>query len=503
MGTAVPKEGEMNPWDRAEIRERVKPWVLDGYLTEYQREAWSWSATRDGSFLWWACGAGKTLGALLWLVSHSRRTRKVVVTKAATKRQWKAQGAQYTDMQMLVLDGQGGMDIPQETECIVISWETLMHWYPYILTWKGMRPLVIVWDEIHKGKAWKRKEKILDEDGDIQWVWLENRAAYAAKLSRIASARLGLTATPIRDRRRDLWAQLDLIQPEQHGTNWNWVHRFCAAKQGEYGGIDTTGESNCAQLKHILSRIVHAVSYAEMARSLPPKRRQLVYLSPSEQTKPSAFRDTLKRAAKMGKQHLFEANLSVAASTKRKWIADSVMSCVEAGQKVAVFTGRRKDCDALAKLIKTRVKKLGAPVWHGHGGDSVKYRMEQVAQYAAAQGAGVFVGTTDAFGEAIDGLQHTDAVYFAMLPWTPGQVTQAEGRFSRHGSDRPVLLTYVVSEGTVDEHVADVLLEKLEGVSGVTGDEDATALAGTLAGDGHEDEIMDSILDLAALAGSL
>jgi hypothetical protein len=40
-------------------------------------------------------------------------------------------------------------------------------------------------------------------------------------------------------------------------------------------------------------------------------------------------------------------------------------------------------------------------------------------------------------------------------------------------------------------------------VSGVTGDEDATALAGTLAGDGHEDEIMDSILDLAALAGSL
>lgn len=486
----------MNPWDRAEIRERVKPWVLDGYLTEYQREAWTWSANRTGSFLWWACGAGKTLGALLWLVSHGRQTRKLIVTRAATKIQWKAQAAQYTDMNILVLDGQGGMEIPNETECVVISWETLMHWYPYITQWCGNHGLVIVWDEIHKGKAWKRKERILDHQGRVRWVWLENRAAYAAKLSRLARARLGLTATPIRDRRRDLWAQLDLIQPEQHGTNWDWVHRYCDAREGQYGGIDTTGESNCQELKRTLNRVVHAVSYAEMAKSLPPKRRQLVYLAPSEQMKPSAFRDTLKNAARKGKQHLFEAKLAVAASTKRKWIADSVFACVEAGQKVTVFTGRRKDCEALAKMIKTRVKKLDAPVWSGHGGDSVEYRMRQVNQFAAYDKGAAFIGTTDAYGEAIDGLQHTDAVYFAMLPWTPGQVTQAEGRFSRHGSDRPVLITYVVSEGTVDEHVADILLGKLEGVSGVTEDDDIAGLAGTLAGDDHEEEIMDSILSM-------
>ena len=70
------------PWDRAEIRSRLKPWVLDDYLTNYQKEAWQWSIHRDGSLLWWACGAGKTLAALLWLVSKPASEKKLIVTRA-------------------------------------------------------------------------------------------------------------------------------------------------------------------------------------------------------------------------------------------------------------------------------------------------------------------------------------------------------------------------------------------------------------------------------------
>ena len=45
----------------------IHPWVLDGFLTSYQQEAWEWSRTRSSSLLYWACGSGKTLAALLWL----------------------------------------------------------------------------------------------------------------------------------------------------------------------------------------------------------------------------------------------------------------------------------------------------------------------------------------------------------------------------------------------------------------------------------------------------
>lgn len=52
-----------------DIYGRIKPFVLDGFLTPYQLVGWAFSAARGGSMLWWACGSGKTLAALLWVAS--------------------------------------------------------------------------------------------------------------------------------------------------------------------------------------------------------------------------------------------------------------------------------------------------------------------------------------------------------------------------------------------------------------------------------------------------
>jgi len=73
-------------------------------------------------------------------------------------------------------------------------------------------------------------------------------------------------------------------------------------------------------------------------------------------------------------------------------------------------------------------------------------------------------------------------------------VTQAEGRFSRHGSDRNVLIMYTVAEGTVDEHVADLLLTKLQSVEDVLGDVESGDVARTLGGEQDEEAIVQSIL---------
>ena len=488
------------PWEVPRIHKRLKPWVLE-FLTSYQREAWVWLHSRDndGANLWWACGSGKTLAALLFLVSGSAGEKKVIVTRATTKGQWQREAAQYTDLKVRVLNGKAATDIDEADEAVVLSWEILPDWYAAINKWIGVNRAALVWDEIHKGKAHKRRERIINTDGTTGWRLLKNRAAYASRLSKRAHRRLGLTATPIRDRRSDLWAQLDLIQPDVWGSSWDFVHYFCDARQGLYGGLDTTGRSNCEELKLRLEQVTHAVSYAAMAKELPPKRRQLIYLSKDQQLKQSGMRTALKAAAKKGGNALFEARLMDAAVRKRKWIRTAVAEAVEAKQKVVVFTGRRKDCDVLLNQLDKDLHPKGIPVLGGHGGHSVQARLEAVQEYAAHDGAAVFIGTHDAFGEAIDGLQHTDLVYFVLLPWTPGQVTQAEGRFSRHGSDRPVLIAYLIAEGTVDEHVADVLLEKLEGVAMTLDDKEAGSLADTLAGMGNEDEIMNSIMEAASV----
>ena len=143
----------IKPWEMAIVKERVKDWVLEDYLTDYQKEAWEWSIHRDGSLLWWACGAGKTLGALLWLVSGPLTEKKLVVTRAPAKNQWKFQAAQYTNLNLKVLGGYSSHLLSSDTECVVVSWEMLPYWHESIKTWAQGSRLAIVWDELHKGKA--------------------------------------------------------------------------------------------------------------------------------------------------------------------------------------------------------------------------------------------------------------------------------------------------------------------------------------------------------------
>jgi hypothetical protein len=103
-------------------------------------------------------------------------------------------------------------------------------------------------------------------------------------------------------------------------------------------------------------------------------------------------------------------------------------------------------------------------------------------------------------------MQDTDAALFVMLPYTPGQVRQWEGRFCRLGQKRPVTIYYVVAEGTVDEHVADILIRKLPAVEKVAKDEELAAAKDVIAGfDVREDDdtFADGLLSKIAAAEAI
>jgi hypothetical protein len=80
-----------------------------------------------------------------------------------------------------------------------------------------------------------------------------------------------------------------------------------------------------------------------------------------------------------------------------------------------------------------------------------------------------------------------------MLPSTPRETIQARGRFRRLGGNGCLIL-YPVAEGTVDEHIASVLLERLEDVVDISGDTDVGELVSSLGLEDAEDEILASIL---------
>lgn len=415
---------------------------------------------------------------------------------------------------------------------IVVGWESLKDHYAELC---AVSPGAAIFDESHRGKSTKRYDvehlpdlpedpsearKQAQEDltrarandgfikdtadGRKMFMPVLNRATAAARLARTAQKRICTTATPVKDRVRDLWAQLDLAEPNSWGSSSAFRRRYCDMKPGRYGGMDDRGESNIDELNLRKREVAHILSYAETHQHLPPKRRQSVYIAPEDQRRPSGgFAKQLREASKRGATALLEAKLAQAASKKRRAVLTMVEDHLSSGQKITLFTARRRDCDELGELILKRqfVKKNKVKVWAAHGDQSTAARQDIVDEYMAHPGPCALVGTGHAFGESLN-IDDTDAVFFVMLPYTPGQLRQWEGRFHRASTKKKVVIYYVIAEDTVDEHVASILIDKLPAVETIAEDTELGEAEGVLSGidpDETPEEFAAAVLDLLDL----
>lgn len=569
-------------WDQVKAQlakaGEIRDWVLDGFLTEYQKDGITFGWNRSGVHFWHSTGAGKTLTGIVTALSVEGPV--VVVTRAASRIQYgreidrflnvrsyvvrpashpgpkRVNGETYNEwrsrhkgqftreeMKQAWSDYQAkhGVDKPKGTldyirECaennvrpfIVVGWESLRDNYKELCS---INPGVVIFDESHRGKSTKRwdvvhlkdlpedeeaaKKQALKEakeakaqdgfiksteDGRKMFIPYVNTASAAAALARAAKKRICTTATPVKDRVRDLWAQLDLSEPNAWGNATAWRKRYCDMKPGIYGGMDDRGSSNIEELNIRKQSVAHILSYAQTHAQLPPKRRQSVYIAPEDQTRPSGgFAKQLREAKKRGAASVLEAKLMQAASSKRKAIRPMVEDHVSSGQKIVLFTGRRRDCDELGDMVRKipYLKKNKVKVWAAHGDQSTKVRQAIVDDYMSHPGPCVLVGTGHAFGESLN-IDDTHAAFFVMLPYTPGQLRQWEGRFHRASTKHPVVIYYVIAEGTVDERVASILIDKLPAVEAVAEDIEIAAAGDVLGGidpDETPEAFAQSVLD--------
>jgi hypothetical protein len=470
----------------------LRDWV-PAFLAPYQREAVLELGHRNGH-LWHAAGSGKTITSVCWALASPGAT--VLVTRAGVRRSHKREVERVTTHRAYVIEGTEDAAGLLDSDALfaIVGWQNLPDVIETLLAW---RPKNVIWDELHTCKSNKRWSATPGEDGKTRFDLQNNMAAAAYRLSRAVKRRLGATATPIKDRTRDLWAQLDLVHPDQWGPFYkqdraSFTGRYCAAHPGMYGGIETGGASNLDELWQRVAMVVHQVPHSETHRHLPPRRRLVTYVTQAEQCRAEGFTQTyFKKAAKGGKTGMMEARLMEAAAKKRKLLLELVEEAVAMGQKIVIFTGRREDCDRLAEDVRKLNTK--ARVFSGHGGITPKARDTIQQEYMASAGPVVLVATGDSFGEGVN-LQDTDLALIAMLPYTPGQVIQWEGRFARHGQKRPVLIQYLIAENTVDEHVAGILLDKLPAVESVSKDDSLTGFSDSIMGADQTEAIIDSII---------
>ena len=498
-------------------------------LTPYQKLGVGWTYTRPWSLNVWACGSGKTLGAI---VSSLQVPGPVlVVCPAKARHVWWSQVQEYTNVEPYRVKPQSDMRKGDEIltdylkrmrhenkrPYVIIGLEALADYLPDA---KTVDPTVLILDEIHYHGNNRRWRAINNPDGTVSFETRqtkngnEARAVSVMAVSKLPNLikRIGLTATPLDDGRpRRLWSQLDLLGPGSFSYSYRkFANRYCDAKVNPYGGMEDKGASHMGELRSRCSFLTHEVPYSESHSELPSTRVQVVYLDKGDLSGAERWSDeetygqAVKRITKLvakdftQKERLIEARLADACSRKRKYVVDEVCQGVRGGGKVVVFVARRRECEkwtaAIKKALSTGDEQTQADVWMAHGGVSETERDKIADDFREHSGPCVLVATGQSVGTGVDGMQTASLAIFAMLPWKPGDFTQWKGRFDRLGGTA-TLLKVVVAKGTYDEKVVEILVDKFGPIEQFLKADELEGLGDKLMGIEDRDAIISGFLD--------
>lgn len=380
------------------------------------------------------------------------------------------------------------------------------------------RTIAAVIDEIHKLKShsrWDRDEQTGDyslKDNQAAAIyWLLNRGADFIRRHRTEKGpevpyRLGLSATPVDNRRIDYWAELDLVDPGAFGNYYAFGTAYAEGGPGAFCKFEAKGASNTLELNDRLAYIRHIATSEEVSPWLPPFHRQVKRVSVASQMK---VKGSLRTAAKALRGQAIEGDdrdlaavqylMSRAAAAVRPVVVDDALEFLRDGKKVLIFTGFVEDVGEIRRQIVSRLRRgtvdedhkrpiVIGDIWvgstHGeqHGPDD---REALIHAYNQRGEASLLVGTGDSIGESFN-IENTDYVLFAQLPITPGQRIQREGRVKdRQRRTRAATAIYYIGENTYATRMVDILFPKEQdlqalGLVGKT-DDFAEMLRGPLA----------------------
>ena len=344
------------------------------------------------------------------------------------------------------------------------------------------------------------------------------RAVTLMELSQLQTLRLriGLSATPLGDgRHQRLWAPLDLLDPGGLGTFGEYKARYCLNDKEPVnsftGRLNDNGSSCKDELKHRSRYYLHEVTYSETHACMPPLTIRFVRLRLEDQNKPDAMKRQISAAERLlasvkGKsddeetasKNLAQLRLAEASTTKRKYVIRESIEVLKGGGHVAIMTGQIKDTEKWAEEFAIELSKLrGEHEWaretqlfFGHGslaqqghellgnvvdwGSDAEARARMVREGYGGEyrySPAVFIGTHQAFGASINGLEWTHRAFQVMLPWSGDDAVQVRGRWDRGGY--PTLYDIIVSQNTYDERVQFIVMAKLGVATSYTKSEEA------------------------------
>ena len=435
------------------------PEGFEGHLRPYQRRGVAWlEGMADlgmGAVLADAMGLGKTIQLIGLMVS--RPGPFLVVCPTSVVGNWEREVRKFAPG--LEVQRHHGVERATEfndfTGVLVTSYGTLRRDVELL---KEIEWTVVALDEAQQVK---------------------NPRTAAAQAVRALKARstFALTGTPLENRLAELWAVIDATNSGLLGTQGTFTKRFV-------GPVEIRRDSRAAdRLRRLVAPFIMRRSKddPEVAKDLPDKIERTVvcaltreqadlYTSVTQKVlgdmagadgigrrgRILALLTALKQVTNHPAQYLKQDGPVTGRSGKMSVLREIIGEVAGAGDQALIFTQFTRMGDLLAEQLR---EDLGVDVPFLHGGLTLARRDAMVAEFQQGAGAPVLIVSTRAGGTGLNLTAATHVVHYDRW-WNPAVEDQATDRAHRIGQTRTVEVHKLVTAGTIEERIAEMLERK-------------------------------------------
>jgi SNF2 family DNA or RNA helicase len=428
-----------------------------GKLLNFQKEGLDFLLKSSGNALLAdEMGLGKTVQTLSYVATEKQTFPLLVIAPLVTLNNWereiekflkkKSRNGRINDTLSpsvtLIRTGKS-KELPK-TDIYVINYELLFKRYDDLSN-VGIR--TVVCDEVHNLRS-KTTQK---------YKSVKKLAALPSVLYRI-----GLSGTPIYNRGSEIWPIIDILKPGLLGSFKEFCEYFCYVNDK---GKAIVLENKRASLRNELQKhVMLRRKKSDVLKELKDKVRYKEVIASNTDYYLEELDKIWKRLeeeqkvaetefSKSASYHrAIQSERQIAGVAKLPHVINFVKGIMEIEESVVVFCHHK----VIHKLLHESLQDF-SPV-SIIGGQSDKLRQDQIDKFQKGESKLMIAGIRA--GNVGINLTRAKYVIFAELDWSPAIHRQAEDRLHRIGQKNTVFAYYLIGNGTLDDHVANILVDK-------------------------------------------
>ena len=419
---------------------------LKGKLYPFQQKGVGFlEAKRGRALIADEMGLGKTIQALAWLQLHPELTPIIIVVPASLKLNWEREIETWMTNTGTVQILSGTTPHLISADIVIINYDILSAWVDAI---KQLEPQVMILDEVHYTKNNQAK-----------------RTKAVKRLGKFIPHVIGLSGTPIVNRPIEIYNAVNIIDRTIFPNQWDYTEKYCARKYNGFGW-DVSGASNTEELNYKLTNTIMLRRLKkDVLPDLPDKIRSYIPIELDNvedyQFAESNFisfvrqckgKEAAKQASNAQALAEIEGLKQLAVNGKLKQCINWIRDFLESDEKLVVFATHKFVIEELMKAFPKIAVKVDGSV-------TGKNRQLAVDAFQKLSTVRLFVGNVKAAGVGIT-LTAASNIAFIELPWSPGDVVQAEDRVHRIGQKNSVNIHYLLASETIEERITKLIDKK-------------------------------------------